>query len=762
MSLGSERIDAGHAAAPADERAAAQFDDRVRAELFRTLFSQVPAVLAASLAVCGLVTYLLWDSAPRGLLLGWTSFLVVSTLARFWFWYRTQAMADPPLDGRYGRLAMLGGAALGGVMWGSVTSYVISTSDSEWDIVVMGFVSGGMCAGAMAGLSGYRPMFYASALPNILPCALAYLLRDEPPYPVMGGLLLVFLPALAYFSRNLHRAMEKSATLRFENLDLIERLARAREAADALVVERTQALSRANRDLERRIRESARTEIALRETAGQLRLIADNLPVYVCLIGPDLRFRFANASYQSDFGGGAEAIVGRHLSEVLGEENFNAIRPYFDRALAGESVVYEVVRRMPNGLRNLRAMLVPHAGEDGAGNSVIGLIVDLTEERKREQALRKSEEEVRRIIQNMPVMMYALDRAGNIIVWNRECERITGFHAEQIVDKSEGFALLFPDPHHRQQMRHTVFAHADFRDWEGRVACADGSVKTISWFNISGSFPVPGWDSWGMGVDVSDRARARESLEEALDRERELNELKSRFVAMASHEFRTPLTSIQASVDMLRRYGERMSEEQKTENLEGIRREIGNLTRLLEGILTLERSDAGRMEFRPTLIDLRLICVDQVEKAKLSALPTHEFRLDIAGNCGALHLDEQLVLHLLTNMLSNAVKYSPEGGLITLALRGTEQEVRISVSDQGIGIPRAGREHLFDAFHRFRNVGAISGTGLGLAIMKRAAERHGGTIYVESEEGVGTTISVVLPIPKPEAVPLSPANDQPK
>jgi signal transduction histidine kinase len=265
-----------------------------------------------------------------------------------------------------------------------------------------------------------------------------------------------------------------------------------------------------------------------------------------------------------------------------------------------------------------------------------------------------------------------------------------------------------------------------------------------------------------MGVDVSDRARARESLEEALDRERELNELKSRFVAMASHEFRTPLTSIQASVDMLRRYGGRMSEEQKAENLEGIRREIANLTKLLEGILTLGRADAGRMELRPTPIDLRLICIDQIEKAKLSARPKHEFWLDISGNSGAVYLDEQLVLHLVTNMLSNAVKYSPDGGLITLTLRVTEDAVRISVSDQGIGIPEAGRERLFDAFHRFKNVGAISGTGLGLAIMKRAAERHGGTIEIESREGAGTTVSVVLPNLKPEAALGAEAVDQPK
>ena len=201
-----------------------------------------------------------------------------------------------------------------------------------------------------------------------------------------------------------------------------------------------------------------------------------------------------------------------------------------------------------------------------------------------------------------------------------------------------------------RSVRHTIFAHEDFRDWEARVSCADGTVKTVSWFNISGSFPVPGWASWGMGVDVSDRARGRESLEQALARERELSDLKSRFVAMASHEFRTPLTSIQASVDLLRRYNARMSEEQKLENLRGISREIVTVTALLEDILTLGRADAGRTEFRPVALDLRTLCLDQIEKARLVAKLEHQFRFDWAGNCASVFADEQLVLHILTNI----------------------------------------------------------------------------------------------------------------
>ena len=724
---------------------------RVRAELIRTMLRQVPVALLASLICAGLAAFVVWDSVPRSALEAWVTLMAVGTIGRFWLWYRSQRKPQPETLSARARFALLGGAALGGALWGAVSALVILTSDSGWDILLVGFVSAGMSAGAMAGLSGYPPMFYLSMLPNLLPCAAAFFIRAEEPYPIMGATALVFATALAYLSRNVHRALEKSTALRFENLDLIQHLARAREAADALVVELTQALSQANRDLEWRIRESARTETALRDTAAQLQLIADNLPVYISLIGPDFRYRFANAKYRLAFGLESTVIVGKRASEVVGQQLFDEVKPHLDRALAGHPVVYEGVRAMPEGERVFRVMLVPQAGDAGADNSVLSLTVDLTEERLREQALRESEERLRRVIQNMPVMMYALNAAGNLIVWNRECERVTGFDAGQIVGKPDGFDHLFPDPTYRDEVRHTIFAHEDFRDWEARVRCADGTEKTVSWFNISGSFPVPGWASWGMGVDVSDRARGRESLEQALVRERELSKLKSNFVAMASHEFRTPMTSIQASVDLLRRYNARMSEEQKLENLGSISREIATVTALLEDILTLGRADAGRIDFRPAALDLRALCLDQIEKARLIAKPQHEFKFDWAGNCASIFADEQLVLHVLTNMLSNAVKYSPNGGLIMLTLRCGERDFGFSVRDHGIGIPAEGREHLFDAFHRFGNVGAISGTGLGLAIMRCAAERHGGTISIESEEGAGTTVTAVLPIVAPEA-----------
>jgi len=217
-------------------------------------------------------------------------------------------------------------------------------------------------------------------------------------------------------------------------------------------------------------------------------------------------------------------------------------------------------------------------------------------------------------------------------------------------------------------------------------------------------------------------------------------------VAMASHEFRTPLTTIQASVDLLEHYGDRMRDEKKVTYLREIAREVTNITGLLDDILTIGRAEAGRLELKPAPFDLHRLCAEMVEMARLNSKPGHELKFDWLGALGPVVLDEQLVRHMLSNMLSNAVKYSPGGGLVHLGVVRDNEELIFSVTDEGIGIPQAERDRIYEAFHRFPNVGAISGSGLGLAILQRAVERHGGQVDFESIENEGTTWRIVLPL----------------
>jgi signal transduction histidine kinase len=228
-------------------------------------------------------------------------------------------------------------------------------------------------------------------------------------------------------------------------------------------------------------------------------------------------------------------------------------------------------------------------------------------------------------------------------------------------------------------------------------------------------------------------------------RQRELNELKSRFVSMTSHEFRTPLSTILSSSDLLAAYSDRWTPEKNQEHFERIRYAVLSMTRMLDGILLIGRSDAGVLEFNPQDTDLVRVCAKSIEGASSLSKAKHEIIYDGPTSSEMVRADEALLRNIFDNLLSNAVKYSPTGGPVTLKLAREAEHVRIDISDQGIGIPTQDLDHLFDTFRRGSNVGTISGTGLCLAIVKRAVDLHGGTLSLSSEAGRGTTFTVRVP-----------------
>jgi|GEM_PF-6767988 len=256
---------------------------------------------------------------------------------------------------------------------------------------------------------------------------------------------------------------------------------------------------------------------------------------------------------------------------------------------------------------------------------------------------------------------------------------------------------------------------------------------------------------------VSDRtlelAAANERLTRASDealsnlaRERELGDLKSNFVSMVSHEFRTPLAVILSSTELLSNHLDRLSPERRAQQFASIRGSTLQMARLIEEVLLLGKVEAGRMSFNPAALNLRDFCGELVDEA-LSATAR---RCPVTFTCGAdvpaaVSADAALLRHVFSNLVSNASKYSPEGKEVELSVSMEDDHLVFRVTDRGIGIPESDVPHLFQPFHRAKNVGQISGTGLGLMIARRCVELHGGDIFVHSIQGEGTTVTVVLP-----------------
>jgi signal transduction histidine kinase len=249
-----------------------------------------------------------------------------------------------------------------------------------------------------------------------------------------------------------------------------------------------------------------------------------------------------------------------------------------------------------------------------------------------------------------------------------------------------------------------------------------------------------------MAMDITQRKRAEEELLKTLEREKELSQLKSNFVSMVSHEFRTPLGIIQSSGELLRDFHQKMGADERQEQLESIIRNTRRMAGMMEEVLVLSRLDAGRLDFQPAALDLNLFCRRVVDEILSATNRRCVIKLSLDSIPADARADERLLGHIFTNLLSNAVKYSEPGATVHFAVKRDGPNAVSVIRDRGIGISDGDQQQLFKAFHRGSNVGSRPGTGLGLLLVKRCADLHGGHVQLESKIGEGTTVSVRLPV----------------
>ncbi|MFO0715225.1 MAG: DAHL domain-containing protein [Sandaracinus sp.] len=319
----------------------------------------------------------------------------------------------------------------------------------------------------------------------------------------------------------------------------------------------------------------------------------------------------------------------------------------------------------------------------------------------------------------------------------RHAEVITERRAE--VDRLLREILEQPDT---ERARALTRAYAEAHD----LAQANDRDRGVAFFVLA-LFVV-------VSISLTIILRLQASAEEIAEKSRLLAqavEAQNRFVSMTSHEFRTPLSVIVSSADLLAAYSDRWSSENRHKHLKRIDRAARGMTDLLDGLLLIGRSDAGHSEYRPHDADIETIVTESVEAQRLRA--KDGIRIELAARCTErrVRFDTRLFRHVVDNLVGNGVKYGKPGGTVHVELACDGREARLEVRDDGIGIPPDHLSRLFDTFARARNVGAIPGTGLGLAIVKRAVDQHHGQIEASSELGVGTKFVVRFPVEPPQA-----------
>ena len=394
---------------------------------------------------------------------------------------------------------------------------------------------------------------------------------------------------------------------------------------------------------------------------------------------------------------------------------------------------------------------------------VAGIVEDITA-LKQQEADRQQQESWLRLLES--VIINANDAVviteaepvqlpgPHIVYVNQAFSRMMGYSPEEVIGKTP---RILQGPKTNIDILQNI--REALKAWQPVLAELINYHKDGSevWVELS-IFPVEDrtgrYKYWvGIQRDITNRKQAEAEVQKALAKERELSELKSRFVSTTSHEFRTPLSTILSSADLLEFYAGRCTPEKQHEHIHRIQVAALNMNELLNDILVIERAEAHKLQFDPVDLDLRAFCQGLVNELRLNDHGAHPLSFTVQRHDGiadptapiGVHMDEKLIRQILGNLLSNALKYSPIGMPVDCRLRCSDSEVTIEVHDQGIGVRPEDVERLFEAFHRGTNVGAISGNGLGLAIVKQSVEAHQGEIAVQSLIGKGTIMRVRLP-----------------
>ncbi len=492
----------------------------------------------------------------------------------------------------------------------------------------------------------------------------------------------------------------------------------------------------------------------------------------------DFRIVTVNPAFERIIGSPLDSLAGRRLHEVSGRRPSPAILSAMLAAVGTGEPAVLVVEDVPVGNILAVHLFTPQPG------FLACLLRDITPQRRAEAALRLSEERFRLAMEGVDDALWDWNLATGACYFSPRFYTMLGYAAGEFPATLEAWnQLIHPEDRERvsEYFQRTTATGERSMEVEFRM-----QTKAGGWCWIFGRGSVveqrPDGSPLrlvGTSRDITARKFAEESLREqenlrrataeiqkSLDREREVSDMKTRFISMVSHEFRTPLTVIRSSQQMLQDYADRLSPDDIRKYHNFIFNAIRNMTVLLDEILIISRSEAGRLAFRPVPVVagdfFHHLCDMQRSYA-----PDRDLRLELDPSAaGEFLLDERLVHQAVENLLSNALKYSPAGSPVICAVRllagaaATEGggHLEIQVVDHGIGIPASDQARLFEAFHRGGNIGSVPGNGLGLNIVKRCAERHGGSVAFASCEDVGSTFTVMIPAVRPAAVPPGPGS----
>lgn len=683
--------------------------------LYRLSGTDVPIILVAA----SITAFALWGYIGVNLIAIWFVWLGVASVVRYAMarvYRRRQSTADDAAQWEnYFCLA----SALVGAGWGLALMLIGHTPTSLQELTVT-FLISSIAMGLPPSLAPSPKAFASFILPILAPMVAMLLTFGGGLNTSTALLMLVFATVLLGLYLSNHYALMVTLAYGHENTQLLKKLRVA--------------------------------EKSLTSALAEQQLIFDTAAVGIAFVSQRTVVK-CNRRFAEILGYTREEIAGQPTQVWFrSDEDFmQAGSRAYAHFAKGENYSAELLLRKKDGTQiwvftDSRAI---DAAEPQAG-IIIG-IGDITERKLAEAALRQTKERLDLAMQSSAISIWEWDARRGTIYLDAALAQMTGDEPrERYLTLDEMVPLVHPDDVDAVHQAQTdcIKGLRPLYRIEHRLKTASGDWVWV----LSRGRVVEHADDGralrmaGTNVDITQRKRAEVELLVALQREKELSEMKSKFVSIASHELRTPLATILSSAELLEHYSDGLSAEDKLKMLHGIQGGVKRMNAMIEDVLVIGKAEAGALQFEPRPVDLGELCRKVVEELRLGVAKQHVIRFEQEFERGSLNLDEKLLRHILTNLLSNAVKYSPPGSTVSLLLAERDGNTVIEVGDQGIGIPVEDQARLFESFQRASNVGNRQGTGLGLVIVKKAVELHGGTISIDSKADAGTRISVRLPL----------------
>ncbi len=532
------------------------------------------------------------------------------------------------------------------------------------------------------------------------------------------------------------------------------------------------------------ITDRMKAETALRESEEKFRNIVTAANEGIMITNPEHLVTFTNNALEKMLGYSVSEIIGRNLREFIDDSELNDYKNKMSERSKGRHDLFERIYKRKDGTSLIGLVsAVPIYDDKNSFTGSLAMITDISE-------MKKAEEKVQLLahaVENTEEGISITDLNNQFIFVNEAFTKIFGYRKSELLGQS--FRMLIAQNFDNPEVE-VVKNESSQSGWNGIFMCKRKDETDFPIFLSLAPVTDENNVTYAMvGIirDISESVKKEEELNQyrqnleslvkqrteelnytnaqlteqlrkgkeieiilkkSLDNEKELNELKTRFISTASHEFRTPLTSVLSSAELIQRYGKKWSNEKFGEHVDRIKNSVDYITRLLDEVLTISRVDSGKIKFSPEKLDLYDFSSEIIEEVRPLSKGRHNFVFNYDSGEKYYSLDSKLVRFILVNLLSNAVKYSPAGGKIEMSISEVKDLLVFKIKDEGIGIPDEDKAHLFEPFHRCINAGDIPGTGLGLSIVRQSVELHDGDISVDSKLGKGSTFIIKLKIQK--------------